>query len=485
LIDQVIAADRIVVEPQQSTYMPPQANPVQSEAPKLSVRNGWLVLNDRIVTGSVAGVPWWNARVRPPHISKQAAITRFVPGKEGTGFTDYLAAVAESMAASNTGGLVQHPPLWYERRRDDHQRVRRSDPEVVAPFYEWPFARSGPGTAYDGLSKWDLTKPNHYYYLRLREFSQHAAASNVVLFNAHYMQHNILEAGAHYADFPWRPANNINDTALPEPVAYAGDKLIYIGETFYDVQNNAKLRDLHRQYIRTQLDQLKDSPNVVHLTSEEFTGSLAFTQFWVDTIAEWEKETGRDAIVGLYAPKDVTDAILADAERSRSIEVIFNRFNTGDAGFWYSGDKLYAPPGGKNLAPRQWQRQGGTGNASTADVVRMVNEYRSKYPDKAFVYTGSDLKEGNWLALLAGVSMPKLQLDEDVASALLRMRPMGDGTLADGTNSVAIYVTAEFMKVPTEPTKQYRKRYINPASGALINAQNPQPPYILWLEEAK
>lgn len=482
LIDDSIAADPIVVELRPSTFVPPRASPKQPSPQKLSVRNGWLVAGDRIVTGSVAGVPWWNARVRPPHISKQAAITRFVPGKEGTGFTDDLASVAESMAASNTGGLVQHPPLWYERRRDDHQRVRRSDPDVVAPFYEWPFARSGQGTAYDGLSKWDLTKPNHYYYLRLREFADHASRKGVVLFNAHYMQHNILEAGAHYADFPWRPANNINDTGLPEPVAYAGDKLIYIGETFYDVQNNAKLRDLHRQYIRTQLDELKDSPNVVHLTSEEFTGSLAFTQFWVDTIAEWEKETDRDAIVGLYAPKDVTDAILADAERAKSVEVIFNRFNTGDAGFWYSGDKLYAPPGGKNLAPRQWQRQGGAGNAGTADVVRMINEYRSKYPDKAFVYTGNDLKEGNWRALLAGASMPTVRIDPDLAEAIATMKRTDVGTLANGSSSALAYFDGFGSPESFDMSKPHTTRFIDPETGQIMQTERPRSPYLIWRE---
>ena len=39
----------------------------------------------------------------------------------------------------------------------------------------------------------------------------------LVLFHENYFQHNILEAGAHWADCPWRPANNVNDTGLPEP----------------------------------------------------------------------------------------------------------------------------------------------------------------------------------------------------------------------------------------------------------------------------
>ncbi|GIW75665.1 MAG: hypothetical protein KatS3mg104_0728 [Phycisphaerae bacterium] len=486
LIDQSIASDPLPIDDpgnliRAEAVVAPLSERVQKT---LSIKNGWLVAGQQIVSGSVTGVPWWNMRVRPPHVSKQPALTRFVPGKTGNGFTDDLQQVAESMSRSGIAGIVQHPPLWYERRRDDHQRVRRSDAEVVAPFYEWPFARSGQGKAYDGLSKWDLTKPNPYYYLRLREFAGLASQKGLILFNEHYMQHSILEAGAHYTDFPWRPANNVNDTGLPEPIAYAGDKLIYIGETFYDVDNNPRLRDLHRNYIRTQLDELKDCSNVVHLTGEEYTGSLRFVQFWVDVIHEWEQETGRDVKVGLYAPKDVTDAILEDPQRSGVIDLIFSRFNSSDAGFWYYGDNLYAPPGGKNLAPRQWQRQLNPGNASTSDVVRMIREYKKRYPDKAFVYLGNDLKEGNWQILLAGGSIPQLKLDPELAKSIARMSPVSEDMLADGTSSYLMYVRDQTTPLMTDSSKQYRRRYIDPKTGQWISSERPEPPYVLWMEEA-
>lgn len=484
LIDQSISSDPLPTDPMGLLRADAVTVPsTQSIQKPLSIKNGWLVAGEQIVTGSVTGVPWWNMRVRPPHISKQSALTRFVPGKTGTGFTDDLGEVAESMSRSGVAGIVQHPPLWYERRRDDHQRVRRSDAEVVPPFYEWPFARSGQGKAYDGLSRWDLTRPNQYYYLRLRQFADLASQKGLILFNEHYMQHSILEAGAHYADFPWRPANNINDTGLPEPVAYAGDKLIYIGETFCDVDNNPKLRDLHRQYIRTQLEELKDCPNVVHLTSEEYTGSLRFVQFWIDTIREWEQETGRDVKVGLYAPKDVTDAILEDSQRSAVIDLIFSRFNSGDAGFWYYGENLYAPVGGKNLAPRQWQRQLNPGNAGLSDVIRMIREYKKRYPDKAFVYLGNDFREGNWQMLLAGGSLPKLKLDPELTKSIVRMSPVSDDLLADGTSSYLMYVRDPATPLPANSSRHYRRRYIDPQTGQWISSEHPEPPYILWMEE--
>jgi hypothetical protein len=138
------------------------------------------------------------------------------------------------MLRRGTVAVEQHPPLWYDRRRDDHERIRRMDGDVVAPFFEWPFARSGQGLAFDGLSKWDLTRPNPFYYSRLREFADIGARQGLVLVNMHYMQHSILEAGAHYADYPWRTANNVNNTPFPEPIYYAGDKRVFVGEQFYD-----------------------------------------------------------------------------------------------------------------------------------------------------------------------------------------------------------------------------------------------------------
>lgn len=35
--------------------------------------------------------------------------------------------------------------LWYERRRNDHERNMHADAEVWAPFNEMPYSRSGQG----------------------------------------------------------------------------------------------------------------------------------------------------------------------------------------------------------------------------------------------------------------------------------------------------------------------------------------------------
>ena len=99
--------------------------------------------------------------------------------------------------------------------------------------------------------------------------------------NQHYFQHNILEAGAHWVDCPWRTANNINHTGFPEPVPFTGDKRIFMADYFYDLTDPVR-KHLHQKYIMDVLDAFADQPNVIHSIGEEFTGPLAFVQFWLD-----------------------------------------------------------------------------------------------------------------------------------------------------------------------------------------------------------
>ena len=101
-----------------------------------------------------------------------SALTRFVPGRNGPGLTEDLAALAARMVAQGTPFYQSIPGLWYDRRRDEHSIVSRTDGNVWAPFYEMPWARSGTGTAADGLSRFDLSRFNPWYYERFREFGE-------------------------------------------------------------------------------------------------------------------------------------------------------------------------------------------------------------------------------------------------------------------------------------------------------------------------
>lgn len=380
--------------------LPIVKKPAAARAADMLVNKGLLLRGHAVLVGKKADISWWNGSARPHGIEKSKAhITRFVPGEEGVGLTDNLVQTADAMLASQTLSIDHNYGLWYDRRRDDHERIRRMDGEVWPPFYELPFARSGQGLAYDGLSKYDLTKYNKFYWNRLKQFADIADEKGLVLIHQNYFQHNIIEAGAHYADFPWRTANNVNNVGFPEPVPYAGDKRVFMAEQFYDTEQPVR-RALHRAYIRQCLENFKDNSGVIQVISAEYTGPQHFVEFWLDVIKEWKQETGKQPIIALSTTKDVQDAILADPLRSKDVQVI-------DIRYWhYQADgTAYEPKGGESLAPRQHARLLKPKKTSMEQVYRAVAEYRTKYPEKAVLYHGDNYPEMAWAVFMAGGSM--------------------------------------------------------------------------------
>ncbi len=391
------------------------------KAPRMQVKNGWLVRGNTILTGKRTEVNWWRGDVQPNEVKKAApGVTRFVPGRTGLGLTDNLDSVTRWMKRNQVIALEQNYGLWYDRRRDDHERIRRMNGNVWPPFYVLPFARSGKGLAWDGLSKYDLTKYNPWYWNRLRKFASFADQKGEVLIHKNYFQHNIIEAGAHWVDFPWRTANNINHTGFPEPPPFAGDKRIFMAKQFYDT-SNAVRRKLHIAYIQKCLENFKDNNSVIQLTAAEFTGPLHFMQFWVDVVKRWEQRTGIKECIGLSATKDVQDAILEDPGRSAVINLI-------DIRQWHyeKDSSLYAPKGGKSLAPRQWARLLRPRGSSFGQVYRAVREYREKYPAKAVIYSYRNYESYGWAVFMAGgslASIPEISNPQFLKDAI-SMKPM-------------------------------------------------------------
>lgn len=477
-----------------------KAHPKESNrAPIMQVQNGWLVRGNSILTGTRQEVPWWSGSARTYGLAgAKPAITRFVPGRTGLGLTDDLNELTDSMLQRHILAMEQNYALWYDRRRDDHERVRRMDGEVWPPFYEVPFARSGKETAWDGLSKYDLTKYNKWYWSRLKEYADLADRKGLVLVHQQYFQHNIIEAGAHYADFAWRPVNNINGTGFPEPVPYAGDKRIFMAEQFYDISNPVR-RKLHQAYIRKCLENFRDNNGVIQLIGAEFTGPLHFVQFWLDTIREWEKETGKKVIIGLSTTKDVQDAILSDKARASLVDLV-------DIRYWhYRADgTTYEPKGGQNLAPRQHARLVKPGNSSFEQVYRAVREYRQKYPGKAVVYSGAGYDALGWAAFMAGGSMatlpqllPRLLLEQ--AAQMQPVEPSnkreGQWILGNPTTGFIVYSSSmDAVQLDLTQLKGNLKAcWIDPKSGKEIQSEqvtggkitelkNPtHTPAVLWL----
>jgi hypothetical protein len=442
-------------------------------APKMSVTNGWLTRGNVVLTGRHFETPWWSGTVHPDYTEKEAkpAITRWVPGQTGTGLTDDLDAVTNWMQKNNIVVFEHNYGLWYDRRRDDHERIRRMDGDVWAPFYELPFARSGKELAYDGLSKYDLTKYNSWYWNRLKEFADLADQKGLVLVHQNYFQHNIIEAGAHYTDFPWRTANNINSSGFPEPVPYAGDKRQFMAEQFYDETNPVR-RKLHIAYINKCMDNFAGNTGVIQQIGAEFTGPLHFMKFWVETIKQWEATHKKKQIISLSATKDVQDAILADPSTASVINVI-------DIRYWYyqANGTAYEPIGGQSLAPRQQARIFKPKAASFEQVYRAVHEYRTKYPDKAVLFSADDYERFGWAVFIAGGSLPVLPAGTNKVFLVdaSGMKPTGlPGAPKDqwGLTSPKGYIvynnTGSGIHLDLVANIVYKIQWINPKTGELL-----------------
>jgi hypothetical protein len=412
----------------------------------LDIVGGRFVVGGRAVWGGMLNGAWWKGQVSPAtaRAAGGTSVTRFVPGRVGPGLTEDLAKLAARMVEEGTPFFNGGPGLWYERRRDAHLLDAQPDANVWAPFYEMPWARSGKGRAWDGLSKFDLTRFNPWYFERTREFAEECERRGLVYYHNLYNTHNLLETGAHWVDFPWRPANNVNDTGLPEPPPLEGRNAVHVANQFYDAADPRR-RALHRAYILHTLDTLGERSNVVFTLGFQFAGPLAFQQFFLDTVAGWQRVKGRRVRIALITSKDITDAILADPVRSKLISVI-------DTRYWqYRPDgKLWAPEGGRNLAFREmiaaeFKRSGDAPPDTTpAQVYRQVREYRDRFPDKAVVawHSGAGpvpvLMAGGAQALMRnpaagqsqGAQPDRTKLDafvrEHLSRVLMRLSPRDD-----------------------------------------------------------
>ncbi|HTL68267.1 MAG TPA: DUF6298 domain-containing protein [Lacunisphaera sp.] len=313
---------------------------------------------------TIDGQPAWTEEINyswfqgqmPPALARAfgPALTRFAPGETGVGLTDDLAELAATLPPRSA--FYQHYGLWYERRRVNHNfygAPEHKDGNVWGPFMEMPWARSGQGKDWDGMSRYDLTQFNPWYFSRLKEFAALCEQRGLILYNHFYFQHALQETRAHYVDFPWRPVNCLQDTGLPDENPAAS--------TFYDVSNPVR-RDLHRRYIRHTLDELGDGTNVVFGIDREYSGPLSFVQFWLDTIAGWQAEHHRRVTICLEVPRDEMDAILDDPVRGPLITAIdFHHW------FYRPDGSLYTIQGGINKAPREQS----IAIVSEADLARL------------------------------------------------------------------------------------------------------------------
>ncbi len=453
----------------------------------VKVVGGRYVIDDHVLWGSQMVDALWQGQATPTGSARIGSqqIARYVPGREGPGFTENLPELSQRMVSQGVAFYFAFPGLWYDRRRDAHTKIPRPDGNVWAPFLEQPWGRSGQGTAYDGLSLYDVSTYNPWYFSRVKEFAQLSAQNGTVLYHSLYDTHNVLEIIPHYEDFPFRPINNINKDGMPEPPLMddlSGSRF-HMGNQFYD-PSNPVLRELHRKFIMHELDELGDQPNLIFSTAYQFVGPLSFQQFFQQTIAEWEKAHNKTVKVALMTTKDITDAILEDRDLSKQVVAI-------DLHYWQyrpEGD-LWAPEGGRNFAFRAmvretWpQYQDNAAPTTPEQAYRQIREYKDKYPNLAIISPGNDaaplvpLIAGAAASSGGGTKAADAWVNKELGSVLMNMTPQdrvvtGSGGPAwclgdEKMSHVLIYSPygASMSLYVDLPAPGYTAMWVNPATG--------------------
>ena len=180
---------------------------------------------------------------------------------------------------------------------------------------------------------------------------------------------------------------------------------------------------------------------------------------------------GIHPIIALSATKDVQDAILADKKRYATVDVI-------DFRYWWRTDKgEFAPPGGKNLAPRQFERQWKGGRPNELNLANMAAEYRAIHTGKAVI---CDFDNAGWAWICAGGSLPRLPktTDAKLLAAIPRMTPIrelsGDGRwlLGEPGKQILIYRSRLDSEVKLNvEVSSYRVSVVNPRTGEVSESK--------------
>lgn len=433
----------------------------------LSIINGWLSYGRKLSIGNCFFEQPNRNNLRPSGVTRALpAITRNVPGQHGLGYTDNLDDVADWMYRNNYVSIEHANSFAYDRRSNDRELIRRIDGDTWPPFYEQPFARSGDGIAWDGLSKYDLTKYNTWYWSRLKQFADLADQRELILIHNNYYRGSVRDFEIYWADSPWRTTNNINNTGISE-----NNESVKNVNRIFDL-SNLVLTDLHQKYIRQCLNNFKENNSVIQTAGFESSAPLQFVRFWTDVIREWENETGKTPIIALSAVKNIRDSILADPVRSKVIDLIDIR----------SSENGSEHKSGFARQDNSVDNSAKASNVETADslfeqVYNEVLTYRIKYPGKAVCYSINGKDSYGWPVFMAGGSLaalPRIQVNGFVEGALEMVPVISPGKfiLRDKKGQCIIYFPGNTeMDIDLRSAKATLKLIqLNPKDGTLVKS---------------
>lgn len=142
-----------------------------------------------------------------------------------------------------------------------------SHPGAKNPAKPMQFERTGPGTAGDGLPKFDLTKPSPAYMARVRSRVEYLRERNlygvVMLFQGVSINPNVGPEFDAWETLLWNPRNNIQAYPLAKPGWQAHRA------------TSGPIWEAQRRYMRAVVQALEGLPNVLlEVANEDKHGSI-------------------------------------------------------------------------------------------------------------------------------------------------------------------------------------------------------------------
>ncbi|OPZ20180.1 MAG: hypothetical protein BWZ10_00730 [candidate division BRC1 bacterium ADurb.BinA364] len=179
-----------------------------------------------------------------------------------------------------------------------------------------PWARTGPGEAFDGKPKFDLTQFDSLYFERLRErveaAGQRGMYVSIMLFEGWGLMHGnkrkgVSEPGWAWLNHPFHSANNINgiDGGKPDdPLSGEPHSLAH-----------PQINERQAAYIRKVVDTVNDLDNVLYEVINE--GGRQDWDWWVvDQVHEYERAKPKQHPVGItgHGAEDLASMLASPAD---------------------------------------------------------------------------------------------------------------------------------------------------------------------------
>lgn len=151
------------------------------------------------------------------------------------------------------------------------------------PAYPLPWARTGPGTALDGLPKFDLTKFNSEYFDRLYTMARKAKDKNIILgvmlFDVYAFVPDTSDRGGSFFDGnPFHPKNNINGVNSDLNNNGYGIDGFFISPT-------NKILNIQKAYVEKVIDTLNEFDNIIFEITNETTAAP-----WQTKVINWIRQ---------------------------------------------------------------------------------------------------------------------------------------------------------------------------------------------------